>query len=344
MAQRSKETTIFPVFLPYSGCPSVCSFCNQHITGKPTLEQGSLSIKDTISHFLSTLSARKRKQNIEVAFYGGSFTGLPKEKRDELLSQVYPFLEKGLISGIRISTRPDFISRCILNELMQSGITTIELGVPSTNQSILDIANRGHSVDDIYQARDIIGRYRISVGFQLMYGLPGDTRLTMADTLEDVCRIKPDFVRIHPAIVLKNTMLEKLYKEAKYTPLSLGRAIVIAQKWLTRFEEENIPVIRMGLQPVDIMSEKDIICAGPFHPSFGELVLELKARKQLLACLNQDFDTIEEIKIYVPSRKLSQYKGHGGRTISWLKMRKPNLPPFKLIQNPYCHDQPQLFV
>lgn len=259
-----------PIFVPHKGCPFDCVFCNQkRITGSLT-EVTPDDVTRTIEKYLSTIPANDR--NIEVAFFGGSFTGIPVNEQIALMSRVTPYIEKGIINGIRVSTRPDYINRDILDTLKSYSVKTIELGVQSMVESVLKKSNRGHSADDVKNAAALIREYGFTLGLQMMTGLPGDTDELSVITANEIIALKPDIVRIYPTLTIKDTFLEKMYHRGEYIPETLDDAVSLCKKLLLMFEENNINVIRIGLQPTDEINSDASVVAGPFHPSFRELV------------------------------------------------------------------------
>jgi len=326
-----QRTTILPIFFPYHGCQQRCSYCNQNITGGTSSDFDAPDIEQNLETYLRSLSPQKRGQKIEVALYGGSFIAPPAQEWVHILERLGSFVKRGRIDGIRISTRPDSITEEIGHILARHGVTTVELGVPSLDQQVLDLAGRGHTVEDVRTACSCLRHHSLNVGFQLMFGLPGDTRKTMAQTLALVCAWQPDFVRIHPAIVLKGTALARQYLSGEYMPLSLARAVVISSVWQAQFERANIAVIRTGLQATDTLAGPGAVLGGPFHPAFGELVRQYACRKELLLLLKNLPEALSEVSIEVPADRLSQYIGQHRQTIAWLRKKKPRLREIKIV-------------
>lgn len=259
-----------PVFVPHKGCPFDCVFCNQNrITGS-IKEVTPDDVTETIEEYLKTLP--QSDSDIEVAFFGGSFTGIPIDEQSALMSRVTPYIESGRINGIRLSTRPDYISCDILDNLKKHGVTTIELGVQSMVDSVLKCANRGHSAEQVRQAVALIREYDFTLGLQMMTGLPGDTPELSVETAKEIIKLKPDMVRIYPTLTIKDTFLEKMYRDGKYTPETLDNAVRLSKELLLMFEDAGIRVIRVGLQPTDEINADAAVVAGPFHSSFRELV------------------------------------------------------------------------
>ena len=260
-----------PVFVPHKGCPYDCVFCNQRkITGN-IKETTPDDVTKTITSYLETLP--KTDRNIEVAFFGGSFTGIPIDEQSALMERVLPYINDGIIDGIRLSTRPDYITREILDNLKKYNVTTIELGVQSMDDRVLKASNRGHNSKTVENAVSLIKEYGFSLGLQMMTGLPGDTDERSVETAGKIIALNPDFVRIYPTLVIKDTFLEKMYKSGEYEPQSLDNAVILSKKLLLMFEDVGIGVIRIGLQPTEEINEGASVVAGPFHSSFGELVI-----------------------------------------------------------------------
>lgn len=203
----------------------------------------------------------------EIAFFGGSFTAIEKNYMVSLLRAAYKYVESGIVRGIRLSTRPDAIDNEVLTTLKKYGVTTIELGAQCMDDKVLIMNRRGHSVNDVYNASRLIKQYSFALGLQMMTGLYGSSDELDVNTCREFVGLDPDCVRIYPTIVLKNTMLEELYKSGAYEPQSIENAVNLCSKLLTVFRDASIPVIRLGLHTID---ENDYV-AGPWHPAFGEL-------------------------------------------------------------------------
>jgi len=260
---------IIPIFVPHKGCPHQCSFCNQkHITGH-TVETTPKLAKEIIEKYLATIDTDKFQT--EIAFYGGSFTAIDMEYQKSLLKVANTYLKSGKIKGIRLSTRPDAISVEILDNLKKYGVTEIELGVQSMCDDVLDANNRGHSSKDVIDAVNLIRKYDFKLGLQQMTGLYQDSDLKDIKTAEDICKLKPDFVRIYPTLVFENTDLATYYRQGKYVPPTVEEAVILCKKLKKIYDENNIYVIRLGLL-MSAEEARENFIAGPHHPRFRELV------------------------------------------------------------------------
>ncbi|MFQ5329054.1 MAG: elongator complex protein 3 [Thermodesulfobacteriota bacterium] len=267
-SERSrKRRLIIPIFIPHEGCPHQCLFCNQtDITGRGGVPTHT-EVRETIARYLSTWQGKGVR---EVAFYGGSFTGLGDEVQRGFLETAYPFIRCGAIDALRISTRPDYITHKNITLLQEYGVATVELGVQSMDDGVLRMSGRGHSAGDTVRAVELLKRAGLAIGLQMMPGLPGDTTETILDTAREIVSLRPDFTRLYPTLVIKNTPLEKLYHRGDYRPWSLDAMVEVCRAVKTLFDDANIPAIRVGLQPTAALEES--IVAGPYHPSFRQLL------------------------------------------------------------------------
>ncbi|MBU5437736.1 radical SAM protein [Tissierella sp. MSJ-40] len=311
---------IIPIFVPHLGCPHDCVFCNQRkITGLSTNITPSF-VEKTIKEHLETFNS---DSYVEVAFYGGSFTAIDLDIQKELLKVPYKYKEKGLIQGIRLSTRPDCIDELILNNLREYKVDTIELGVQSLEDTVLYESGRGHTSKDVYEASNLIKDYGINLGLQMMIGLPGDDRCKSLYTCKEFIKLNPFCVRIYPTLVVKDTYLETLYLKDKYIPLTLEEAVDISTELLMLFNYYHIDVIRIGLQPTEnIQLGKDVV-TGPFHPAFRQLV-EANIIKLLLddylSKANLTFQN-EVLVIQANSRNISAIAGQKSSNINYFMQK-----------------------
>ena len=259
-----------PIFLPELACPHRCVFCNQsRISGQFSVPKPSEVIAIIEMH-LHTIPANT---SIQIAFFGGSFTGLPVSMQEEYLSIVQPYLKSGSVTGIRISTRPDYITEEILDMLIGYGVEEIELGAQSFDNEVLLASGRGHTNDDILKASKLILSKNIRLGLQMMIGLPGDTIEKSIQTARSIIAAGAHSTRIYPTLVIKDTHLADLYSQGKYQVLSLEEAVRWSAYLFQLFEENGVTVLRTGLHPNEDFNSKKSLIDGPYHPSFKELVL-----------------------------------------------------------------------
>lgn len=303
----SKKEYIIPIFIPFLGCPHDCAFCNQV---KITNYKDNINKENTIRQINQYLSYFPKNENLkEIAFFGGSFTGLDKKVMISYLEIALNYKKKGIIDRIRLSTRPDYINNSILDILKKYEVDVIELGIQSLDNEILNANERGHNKEDSIMASKLIKDYGFKLGHQIMPGLYKDSFDKAIKTGLESIKMNPDMVRIYPTLVIKDTKLEKLYKEGLYKPLSLDEAIEISSRLYMIYSYKKIPVIRIGLQPTENINEKKDVVAGPFHPSIRQLV-ETNIHKIYLEELINKYRLKNKIKIHISNREISIIAGN----------------------------------
>ncbi len=306
-----------PVFIPHMGCPHACVFCNQkRISG--TLDiQTPERVEKIIEESFLTINP---EDDVEIAFFGGSFTGLPEDEMISYLEVARPYIEQGRAHGIRLSTRPDTINPHVLSILQNYRVKVIELGVQSLDPEVLLISQRGHNVESVLNACDLIRESGIELGIQTMLGLPGDSFEKSMNTARGVVELKPDMIRIYPAIVLKGTLMEYYYLNGKYTPLGVEEAVEWCAQILPLYKKAGITVLRIGLQGSDTL--EDSIVAGPYHPAFGELVESRVLLKKMFGELDKiEIPRNSKLIIRTIPSLVSKLVGQKRRNIEQLKER-----------------------
>lgn len=316
-----KKQYIIPIFVPHLGCPNDCVFCNQKsISGQQKMITKQ-DVADTIEFYLNNIKDKEAKK--EVAFFGGSFTGIDVEKQEEFLQTAYKYIKNGQIDSIRISTRPDYIDRQILKRLKKYKVETIELGVQSANDYILKKCNRGHTFEDVKKASKLIRWYGFKLGHQMMVGLPESTRIDEINTAKELIKLKPKMVRIYPVLVIKNTRLEKEYLEEKYSPLTVVQAVEICKELVMMFNKKGIEVIRVGLQNTDEITDPNIegseVVAGPYHPAFRQLVESGLWYDTIVAKIKQLNVKVKKVQVTVNPQDANNVIGHKRENVEKLK-------------------------
>lgn len=313
---------MIPFFIPHVGCPHVCTFCNQsRIT--ETVGIGHLTPEYIASTIKDYVGDSKNDKFWEVCFYGGSFSAIDQKLQKQLLIPAYEALQSGLIDSIRCSTRPDAVSDGQLELLCSLGMKTIELGVQSMDDTVLSLAKRGHTSDDVKVAVHQLRQFRFNVGLQILPGLLGDSWSTIIKTAVEIAKLKPDFVRIYPVLVIEHTELAEQYKSGIYTPLSLERALQYCAFLKTWFESHHITVIRTGLQSTEELDTGTSLLAGPYEPAMGELVSNEQWRQRIEYCMNEHTEyfeeTIKAVVVKYPRSLTSKVRGLKKRNVEYFE-------------------------
>ena len=322
-----KKHYTIPIFIPELACPFQCVFCNQRkITGKKLIPDDR-EIKKTVEDHIASFKIKNRI--VEIGFFGGSFTGIPMDQQEHYLKLIQPYLESNQVSGIRLSTRPDYISVEVLELLKKYNVTTIELGAQSMDDEVLKASFRGHTVQQTEEASQLILEYGFELGLQMMIGLPGDTFEKSLRTAHRIIELGASNTRIYPTVVIKDTALNKWFDEGKFIPLSLEESIHWTKQILPVFEQAKLKVLRVGLHPSEGLLNGEDLIAGPFHQSFKELVLT-EIWSDLLKPLTE-LKAKKNIEIIVPEKEINYAIGYQAKN---KKMLMEHFDEVKYIDSP----------
>jgi histone acetyltransferase (RNA polymerase elongator complex component) len=308
---------VVPFFISHLGCPHRCVFCDQEkIAGAKGVLPSAEEIGEKISEYRESSPGR----DLEVAFYGGTFTALPRADQEYLLDALQPLLAFGRLQSVRLSTRPDAVDPDIASFLRAMGVGTVELGVQSMDEEVLRLSGRGHGAADAERAVRALQDVGLSVGVQLMPGLPGDSPERSLASLDRVLSLKPSFLRIYPTLVVAGTQLADLYAAGNYTPLSLDDAVSLCKRMLLSAMRANVPVIRIGLQPTSELESPGVILAGPYHPAFGQLV-ESELFYDLMSSMVAELPKGSSVSFFAPAGRISDLVGQKRRNLARLAER-----------------------
>jgi len=296
------KNRIIPVFVPHLGCPNHCVFCNQcKISGAvqpvtPAEVDSALSAAGYVS------------DHGELAFYGGSFTAIPEYRQRILLEAAQPYRQCGFLTAIRVSTRPDAISREKLSLLRYYGVETIELGAQSMDDSVLRISGRGHTAEDTRRASSLIREEGFRLILQMMTGLPGSDPERDYQTAEELRNLRPDGVRIYPTVILRDTPLERLWRSGEYRAHTVMDAIQTCTPIVELFQKSGIPILRLGLNPTEALSGGEAV-AGAYHPALGEMVYSRIWLQKAQQAIRKARLTSRRIRVIVPVNRISMMTG-----------------------------------
>jgi histone acetyltransferase (RNA polymerase elongator complex component) len=269
-----------PIFVPHLGCPHQCSFCNQRsISGHAGFDIERM--EETVRASLSTAGDAE----VEIAFFGGSFTGIERSLMESILMRVQPYLKSGAVAALRCSTRPDYINEEILDILARYGMKTVELGIQSMSDEVLSRCRRGHTAQDSMRAASLLVSHGFSFVGQMMIGLPGATAESEIETAKRISALGATAARVYPTVVFRKTPLCEDAERGIYTPLCLSEAVKRAANAVEVFRENSVSVIRVGLQQTEMLSDAQTVYSGPVHPALGEMVETELYRRRIEAYL-----------------------------------------------------------
>ncbi|MDY0150834.1 MAG: radical SAM protein [Candidatus Cloacimonas sp.] len=304
----TKRNLIYPIFLPMQGCPHRCIYCDQ----EKISASGTLDINSEIANAARFVNNHPHETK-EIAFYGGSFTALTSAYRTNLMNRFQQIIDD--TTSFRISTHPLYINEAILAECAEQGITCIELGIQDFCSDVLQKSQRGYSGEQALQAAKLVQQHGFKLGVQLLPGLPGSSTSSIAENINRLSELKPDYLRIYPLILIKGTALTTSYNRGEYLPLSLDEAVQICADYAETADREGITVIKLGLPST--LALHDVV-AGPYHPAFGEFVLAERLIRKIICAVKNG----EQINLDKKQRTL--ILAHKGRFKLILQKRLEN--------------------
>ena len=327
-----------PFFINQRGCRHRCVYCAQTtINGRTSQLPSVAEIRETVATYRATAGERP----VEIAFYGGSFTCLPRAVQHELLHPAAELLREGAVAGIRVSTRPDAVGVSEAVFLADHGVATVELGVQSLADEVLHAAGRGHGAAVVPTAVAALNAVGCRVGIQLMPGLPKDNPKQSLATLHGALALKPAFLRIYPTVVLADTPLAELFAAGDYTPWDLDLTIATVKRMLHAALLAEIPVLRIGLQHSASLARSGAVVAGPYHPALGELV-QAALWRDLLAQMANGI-TRGPVELRCTPRRVSVLTGQKRSTLTWLATQT-NGAAVRIVGDPTCGPTQLMFI
>lgn len=337
--RSQKKHAIIPIFIPHYGCGYDCVFCNQNkITGVKSIPSYE-EVEAKIDKWLSTLrplseASDNYAKTVELAFYGGSFTGIPMEVQSSYLDIAKRYKELGRIDKIHLSTRPDYIDENILENLKKHSVDTIELGAQSFDDEVLMASKRGHDSKCTEKSAKLIKDYGFELGLQLMVGLPKDSLESSIYSANEVVRLSPSLARIYPTVIFEDTELLNMYRNGEYKPLKRDEAVKRAKAIYLILEKAGITIMRVGLKSGDII-DNSVIDSPAYHPAFRQLVESEIARDRIENLINANQDILSDksktdesktkVDIYSSPKWFSNMLGNKGENKEHFKNKFSNL-------------------
>ena len=302
-----------PIFIPHMGCPNMCVFCNQRsISGKLCFDMAR--VKNDIEETLSTVSC---EDTCEIAFFGGSFTGIDRGLMIELLALAQTYVDSGRVQSIRLSTRPDYISDEILTILSSYSVGTIELGLQSMDDTVLLATKRGHTAEQAVRACRMIKKAGFSLIGQMMIGLPHSSVDKEIKTAKKICELGADGARIYPTVVFYETELCEMMERGEYVALSNEEAVERTKEALRVFVENDVPCIRVGLCAGENLSDASHVAGGANHSAIGEMAMSAIYLDKICETLDgiSEKNDVQSVTIYCPRGETSKVVGQKRRNI-----------------------------
>ncbi|MFP3980905.1 MAG: elongator complex protein 3 [Desulfobacterales bacterium] len=333
MSAKDPKPFVVPVFIPHSGCGHRCTFCNQHtVTGQNTAIPEIADLDAAVGQYLEY--RHPGRGFTEISFYGGNFLGLETARIRKLLEAAAAWVKAGKVHGIRFSTRPDTIDDRRLDLLAAYPVSTVEIGVQSMDDAVLERIKRGHTAADCLRAAERLKNSGFRLGCQIMTGLPEEDENSAVGSARAAAAMKPDFVRIYPLVVLSGSVLAAEYRAGRFAPLDLEACIRRMAKLYRIFSEKGIPVVRMGLQASEELNAPGAVLAGPHHPAMGHMVLSRIMLEHARQCLDAAGELPAAVTLRVHPASISRMRGLKNTNMDVLKRLYPDVRQLDVRPDP----------
>jgi len=330
-------------------CPGKCIFCptekgfpKSYLSGEPAAERAKLLKFDPYLQVKKRLESLEKQghptDKIELRIIGGSFSVYPRDYKIWFLSNCFAaanrrrnisnknicweILEreqsineksKQRIIGVSIETRPNLINEKEILNLRKLGVTMVELGVQTIFDEVLARCKRGHGKKETIFATKLLKDSGFKVLYQMMPNLPGSSIKKDLECFKEIFEnpdFKPDWLKIYPCVVCKNSELYTIWKEGNYKPYSDKTLVNL----LVKIKQKLPYWVRLARLFRDIPSYK--IEGGCKISNLREVVLEkMKKEKQTCHCIRcrevrENYDPKEKIYLF-----REDYKASGGKEI-----------------------------
>ncbi len=298
--EKSVRHYSIPVFVPHEGCPNTCLFCNQRkISGKT-----QFSIDSVRSEIDTCLSTIPNGSDVQIAFFGGSFTAIERDLMLALLDISDSYVEKGLVGSVRLSTRPDAVGEEILEILLRHHVRDVELGIQSLDDRVLQKNARGHDAETAVKAMKRVVDFGFTLTGQMMTGMYSATSESEILTAHTIVSCGAKSSRIYPTVVFKGTGLERLVESGEFVPLTLEESLERTYEVYKVFKNAGLKILRIGLCSSDGVRGDDAISV--YDEAMGERILSRDRRDTLDKYIDSlDFNKGELIEIPVLKRDIS---------------------------------------
>ncbi len=217
------------VKLPIDGgftCPNIDGRCGVggciYCSGRGSGDFAALPTESVAQQMASAVAMIEKKWPTErklAYFQAHTNTYAPvsylKEKFEAALR------EPGVV-GLNIATRADCLPDDVLDyleELSHRTALTVELGLQTADDGTAELINRGHSFETFCEGYERLRARGIDICVHLIFGLPGEDRAMMLESVKKVAALRPAQVKIHLLYVIRGTRLGDMYESGEYIPM-----------------------------------------------------------------------------------------------------------------------------
>ncbi|MCX6791005.1 MAG: tRNA uridine(34) 5-carboxymethylaminomethyl modification radical SAM/GNAT enzyme Elp3 [Candidatus Gribaldobacteria bacterium] len=253
-------------------CPTQKNIPKSYLAKEPAVQRAILNKFDPYQQVWTRLLSLKETghpiDKTEIRIIGGTWSYYPKKYQEWFIAECFRACNefggrkitnyelritnlrkeqnkneraKCRVVSLAVETRPDYINTQEIKWMRELGITKVELGVQTVDDKILNLNQRGHGVQEIIEATRLLKNAGFKVSYQMMPNLYGSTLKKDLAVFKEIFTnpdFKPDFLKIYPLALVKNTQLYNLYQQGKFKPYSekeLTKLLIEIKKIIPRW-------------------------------------------------------------------------------------------------------------
>jgi len=208
-----------------------CTFCDDRGSGAPTINL-KLSIQEQLNTQIAHIRKKFKAKKFLAYFQAFSNTYAPEAVLRELYDTALAVPD---VVGLCIGTRPDCLPDNILELLADYQKKTflwLEVGLQSAFNETLEKINRGHTAEEFFDCIERANKYGLNLATHLIFGLPGETKTQMLESVKQVSSIGLKGIKIHQLCIYRGTPLEQEYKQGQLDVFSEEEYIEMVGKAL----------------------------------------------------------------------------------------------------------------
>lgn len=215
----------------------------------------------------------------------------------------------------KLELKPKDITKEKVKELKKKDIKMVELYAISSNNYILGHSKVGHTFEELKKASKLIKRGRIDLGYKISVGFPDSTRLDELNTAKELVKFKPKYIKICPTLVTKKTIIEEMYNNGEYEPITLEQTIERCKELYYFFEKKHIETITIQNEKI---KAKELI-AGPYNEMIEQLVESRIWYDSIVNKIKKFNVKVKEVEIELNPRDVKHVIGYEDENLKKLK-------------------------
>ncbi len=230
-------------------CPNIdgkcstggCIYCSPRGSGD-FAEDAHTSVVEQFDIVKERLSSKWHTDKYIPYFQAHTNTYAPTEL---IKQKIEPIMQKKGVVGLNIATRADCLEDSTVEylcELAERTVLTVELGLQTAHDKTASLINRGHTYADFLEGYNKLREAsdKINICVHLIFGLPGEDREMMLESVRKTAELNPHQVKFHLLHVLRHTRLAQMYDRGEYTPMEMDEYVDVVANALALLPYDTV--------------------------------------------------------------------------------------------------------